>query len=119
MNPLSDGWTMEEVEAVLARGEPAELAYVAVCVSMDPPDCDWAQDVCVRLAAHADPVVRGNAVLGFGHLARTCGTLDPARVRPLLAQALADADAYVRGQAHAAAGDVALSLGWDLTDSPS
>jgi len=119
MNPLPDGWTVEEVEAVLSRDLPEELAYVPICVSMDPPDCAWAQEVCVRLASHADPVVRGNAILGFGHLARTCGALDAARVRPLLAQALADPDAYVRGQADAAAGDVAHFLGWDLTRAPS
>jgi hypothetical protein len=107
-----------DVEAAIARDVPDELLHVPVAVSLNPPDCAWAQDVCVRLASHPHPNVRGNAVLGFGHLARLCGALDEAVVRPLLEAALDDAEGYVRGQAVAAAGDVAFFLGWSL-DLPS
>lgn len=86
---------MADVETVLARGAPDELLHVPVAVSLDPPDCAWAQDVCLRLAAHPHFNVRGNAVLGFGHLARTCGVLDEARVRPLVEAALRDPHEYV------------------------
>lgn len=112
--PFSDGWTMADVDAVLARGEPDALLHVPILVSLDPPDCAWAQETCIHLAVHPHPTVRGNAVLGFGHLARTCGALDEARVRPLLQSALRDADDYVRGQAHAAADDVSHFLGWRM-----
>src|SRR5690606_1288821 len=61
---------------VSERPLTADLLYVPIVISMDPPDCQWAQGICIRLAAHADPTVRGNAILGFGHLARTCRKLD-------------------------------------------
>lgn len=112
MSPFRDGWTRADVEAVIARGDPEEMLYAPILVSMDPPDCAWAIDVCVRLAAHPHEVVRGNAVLGFGHLARTCGGLDEARIRPLVEAALKDKSKYVRGQADAAAGDLEHFLGW-------
>jgi hypothetical protein len=47
-----------------------ELSSVPLAVSMHSTDTDWAQGVCVRLASQPHFNVRGNAVLGFGHLAR-------------------------------------------------
>ena len=76
MGPFRDGWTEADIEAVLANGEPQELLYVPIVVSLDPPDWAWSQAICVRLAGHPDANVRGNAILGFGHLARVCGKLD-------------------------------------------
>ncbi|MET0400245.1 MAG: hypothetical protein ABW277_25875 [Longimicrobiaceae bacterium] len=118
MSPLRDGWEMADVEAVIGRGVPDELLHVPIAVSMGPPDCAWAADVCLRLASHPHPNVRGNAVLGFGHLARTCGDLDEARVRPVVEAALRDPDPYVSGQADAAVGDLVHFMGWriDLPD---
>ena len=106
MGPFRDGWTCEQGEAVLARDRPEELVYVPVVVSMDPPDGNWAEAICLRLAAHPDPQVRGNAVLGLGHLARVVGRLNLAVALPVLRAALFDPDAWVRGQADAAADDV-------------
>lgn len=114
MQPFSQGRTRADVEAALARDQADELLHVPIAVSLDPPDCAWAQEVCIRLAAHPDPNVRGNAVLGFGHLARTCGALDESRVPSILASALRDPDPYVRGQADAAAGDVTHFLRWHI-----
>jgi hypothetical protein len=119
MNPFVDGWTRDDVEAAIERNRPEELLSVPVWVSMDPPDCAWAQEVCVRLTGHPNSHVRSNAVPGFGHLARTCGVLDEARVRPLIEGALRDLDEYVRGQAEAAAGDVAQYLGWQFATYPA
>jgi HEAT repeat protein len=110
---LPADWTAADVERLLARNDPADLLHVAIAVSLDPPDCAWAQEVCIRLAAHGDANVRGNAILGFGHLARVCGALDTTRVRPLMDAALDDESAYVRGQAYAAVGDLAHFLNWD------
>ena len=110
--PFRDGWTQEHVEAVIAADNPADLLYAPILVSMDPPDAAWAQDVCVRLAVHPDPKGRGNAMLGFGHLARTTGELDRKTVRPLLKSGLRDPDPFVRGQADAGWSDVRHFLGW-------
>jgi hypothetical protein len=83
MNTFKDGWTEQDMEAAIERNQPEELLYVPIWVSMDPPDCGWAQDVCLRLSSHSHFNVRANAILGFGHLARTCGKLDELSVKPL------------------------------------
>ena len=112
MGPFKDGWDEAQVEAVLARGDPGELLYVPIVVSLDPPDCAWAQDICLRLASHADTQTRANAILGLGHLSRTCRALDEARARPLIEAALMDPEERVRAHAHDAAGDINHFLGW-------
>jgi hypothetical protein len=111
VGPFNDGWTIEDVEKVVARGVPQELLYVPIVVSMDPPDCSWSESICLSLATHKDFNVRGNAVLGLGHLARTCRRLDLTRALPAVAAALKDEDAYVRGHAHDAAADIKHYLG--------
>lgn len=106
MGPFQDGWTEQDVAAVIARGVPDELLYVPIVISMDPPDFQWSQAICISLASHPHFNVRGNAILGFGHLARTCRRIDAATVVPLIAAALQDESAYVRGHADDAAGDL-------------
>lgn len=113
MGPFADGWDEAKVEAVLARGDADELLYVPIVVSLEPPDCAWSFNICKQLAAHADPRVRGNAILGFGHLARTCGALN-RDIGSLIEAAHDDPDEYVRGQAYNAACDVNHFLGWNL-----
>ncbi len=100
------------MEAALLRDDPGELARAVLAAALHAEDGAWAEDVCARLASHASPTVRGNAVLGFGHVARVHGALGRERAMPILEAALADADEYVRGQAHAAVDDVEHFLGW-------
>lgn len=111
MGPFREGWTTADIEAVIARDDPSEVLYAPIVVSLDPPECDWAEAVLVRLAAHPHPQVRANAILGFGHLARTCGRLNEAVVRPIIEQGLSDA-AAVRRHATDAASDIEVFLGW-------
>lgn len=69
-----------------------------IAAALYEDDFDTAYEACVQLGSHPDEVVRGNAILGFGHLARLFGRLGdeaPAIVK----QGLIDASAYVRGQA--------------------
>lgn len=106
-----DGWTEQDVEVVIARGVPAELLYVPIVISMDPPDCGWAEGICMMFARHPHSNVRGNAILGFGHLARTCGQLNLEAVASVVLAALQDEDEYVRGQAQSAADDLLHFLG--------
>jgi hypothetical protein len=105
-----------DVEAAIGRDQPDELLLIPIAVSLHSQDLDWAQAICIRLASHPHFNVRGNAVLGFGHLARRFRTLDVAVVKPLIEAGLVDADKYVRGQANAAADDVCHFLGWTLKD---
>lgn len=114
MGPFRDGWTVGDVEAVLAEGDPQKLLYVPILVSMNSPDGRWSEEICIRLAVHPDANVRGNAILGFGHLARIRGELDEANVRPLIESALRDDHPYVRGQGTNAADDAAQFLGWQF-----
>jgi hypothetical protein len=114
MSSFKDGWTKQDIEAAIERNQPNELLHVPICVSMNPPDCAWAQDICLRLSSHSHFNVRGNAILGFGHLARTCKALNKERVKPLIEAALLNEDEYVRRQADSAASDVVQYLGWEV-----
>ena len=109
--------------AALARGVPDELIYVAIAVSMAPPEEShpgWAESVCRELAAHEHPQVRANALLGFGHLARTAGVIwKPKEVRAAVEAGLVDPNPTVRGQAEAAAMDLRHFLGWKLKQPKS
>jgi hypothetical protein len=103
-----------EADAALDRNDADELSCVAIAVALHSEDLSWAQNLCIRLATHVHYNVRGNAILGFGHLARRFRTLDRDRVHSLIERALSDSDEWVRGQAEAAADDVELFLGWKL-----
>jgi hypothetical protein len=111
MGPFRDGWQQSDVEAVIFGNDPSELLYVPIVISLDPPDCHSAADICIRLSSHADPTTRGNAVLGFGHLARTCGELDRSTIQPIIQAALSDSSDHVRGHAHSAVDDTSHFLG--------
>jgi hypothetical protein len=111
MGPFKDGWTKDDVAAVIARGLPDELLYVPIVVSLDTPDCAWSEAICISLSQHPQFNVRGNAILGFGHLARTCGHLDLAQVVPIVAAGLKDDHEYVRGHALDVAEDIYCYLG--------
>ena len=109
---------LEDIDDAIDRGDPQELLHLPIALSMDPPEDNHpglAERVCRKLAGHAHPNVRGNALLGFGHLARTAGIIwRPREVRALVEAGLTDADPYVRGQADAAASDLRHFLKWKL-----
>jgi hypothetical protein len=116
MGPFNEGWTESDVEQVLERGDPMELLYVPIVVGMNAADLDraWAEDVCIRLAGHSHFQVRGNALTGLGHIARTCRALDLERAVPLISAGLSDPDKTVRGLAEDAAADLEMYLGLRL-----
>ena len=118
MGPFGDGWTIADVDAVIAKGDPHELLYVPIVASLSPPDILWAEAICIRLSQHPNWNVRGNAILGFGHLSRVYPQLNLGVVKPLIEAALHDEHPYVRGQASGAADDVEQFLGWKIEHSP-
>jgi len=71
----------------------------------------------MRLATHPDATVRGNAILGFGHLARRFRRLDRQTVEPLVTAALSDQSEFVRGQAEAASDDIGFFLKWNANNA--
>jgi hypothetical protein len=105
-------WSREEVERALAADVAEALSRAVLAVTLHDDDWRYGQDLCVRLASHAHYLVRGNAVLGLGHLARVFRQLDEKVAYPVIAAALRDEEAYVRGQAECAKDDTAQFLGW-------
>jgi len=104
----------KEIEDTIRRNDPQELLYAVLSAALYSDDQEWAQDVCLCLALHPHMNVRGNAILGFGHIARVHHYLDRKRVQPIIEQALLDPDAYVRGHAEDAADDIAHFLHWQI-----
>jgi hypothetical protein len=103
-----------EIETAISRNNSDDIVYAVLSAALHSEDAAWAEDVCVRLAAHENENVRGNAILGLGHIARIHGQLTEARVRPLIESAFEDASAFVRDHAESAEDDVKLFLGWRL-----
>lgn len=75
--------THEQADAVSRSGDVHALSRVALSVALADDDLDWSTAFLLSLARHENANVRGNALLGFGHLAR--------RFR-----AIADVDATLR-----------------------
>nr|CAP47715.1 putative integron gene cassette protein [uncultured bacterium] len=105
----------EEIETALTEGHPLGLEVVVLSAVLHSSDSERAQDICIALSSHPNPNVRGNAVLGLGHLARIHGFLNQERALPVVIAALADHDPYVAGQAESAADDITHFLGWEIT----
>jgi hypothetical protein len=105
-------WSREAVERALRDDDASALIRAVIAVSMNEADWRYAQDLCVKLSSHPHFNVRGNAVLGFGHIARVHRQLDRDVVQPIIEAGLRDGDDYVRGQSLCAADDTAFFLGW-------
>jgi hypothetical protein len=99
---------------VLERDDPVELIDWIVEFAGESGDRELAENCCVRLARHRNAMVRGNALLGFGHLARRFGRLDANRVKRLVETGLHDGSDYTRQQARSAAEDLKTFLAWDF-----
>lgn len=108
-------------EAALERDDPLELIDWILEFSAESDDRELAENCCVQLARHRNAMVRGNAMLGFGHLARRFGRVDAHRVKRLVDTGLCDGSDYVREQARSAAEDLKTFLDWefDLPDDES
>lgn len=105
---------MEAIEA----NDPSVLGPMIIAAALYEDDFDIVYDACVKLSSHPDEVVRGNGILGFGHLARLFGRLGE-EAPSIVKRGLVDDSNYVRGQAYAAAGDLAHFLGMELRAQPS
>ena len=98
--------TLADVEALAERGHNDTLSAAIIGLALNDSDRNGVAALCRRLATHADEAVRGNAILGFGHLARRFRSLDDAdAIAEIIRAGLADSSAWVRGQADAAADD--------------
>ena len=100
-----------EINSAILRDDSEQLVYAVLSAALYDDDPEWAENICVRLADHQKASVRGNAIVGFSHIARIHGTLS-TRVKPLIERALGDEDAWVRGHAQDVVDDLEIFLGW-------
>lgn len=105
---------LSEFRDALSRGDTEAAAKLIVGLALHIPDLKNGIEACTEGARAENEVVRGNAILGFGHLARRFRQLDRARIEPLIFAGLMDKSDYVRGQAQAAVDDIEFFLGWKL-----
>ena len=109
-------WQCEaSAEAVKASDGPRDLSIAVIAAALSAPDLDWAYSFCLQPALHPHSNVRGNTILGFGHLARRFGPLNERTIKPLVEAALCDSDAFARSQTDSAADDSAHFLHWQMT----
>jgi hypothetical protein len=120
MGPFADGWKHEDVDAVLVRADPAEVLYVPIVVGMNAQEagCEWAQTICHRLTSHAAAQVRANAILGLGHIARTCRQLNLELAIPAIERGLRDETFAVRQNAREVTAELQVFLGTHFNQHP-
>jgi hypothetical protein len=105
-----------EVDEAIAHNNVELLVIAPISITLYDEDLEYGQTLCIALSSHQDPGVRGNSILGFGHLARRFGYLDEAAVKPLIMAGLADEHYSVRGHSHSASSDTEHFLGWNYSD---
>ena len=101
-----------EIKNPLADNDIDELFYVVLSVALYSDDSEYAENFCIQLSNHKHFNVRGNAIQGFGHIARIHGKLSENKVKPIIENALEDKNEYVRGNAVDAKDDTELFLKW-------
>jgi hypothetical protein len=111
IKPLSN----EEWQVIHERCYHAEASIIPIAVSLHKGDALLAERLCLSLATHEDVNVRGNAILGFGHLARRFRKFHHGEtIKQIVEDALRDSDNFVCGQAVSAADDIEFFLHWKL-----
>ena len=102
-----DNLSHDAAEALATGGDATALSKALVSLSLSDPDLRWTAELLLGLTHHENPNVRGNALLGLGHLARRFRALpDRDAAAAAVKAGLADANAFVRGQADSAADDL-------------
>ena len=85
---------------------------MVLSVALYSDDYQYAESFCFKLSNHKHFNVRGNAILGFGHIARIHGKLNKNKIKPIIKNALRDENEFVRGQADNAMDDTKHFLKW-------
>ena len=106
--------TSADIEAAVRRNDPDELPLVPITAALLCSEPSAAADACERLAGHADPDVRANALASLGHIARRFRHLDERRFKPLIEAGLRDRDAGVRAHSKSAADEIHQFLHWAI-----
>ena len=102
-----------EMEDALIRNEQIKLIQLLVGASLYAPFAE-SLALCFALLNHADEEVRGDAILGFGHIVRRYKKL-PRSAILRVKEAQSDPARFVRGQAFDAMDDIIHALGKQRT----
>jgi hypothetical protein len=106
---------IDDLQRAIAADEVMALGTLIVGAALYEEDFDAAYGACLALVHHRDELVRGNALLGFGHIARRFRRIGDEAL-DLVRAATVDSSVYVRGQAESAAMDLRDYLGLKVTD---
>ena len=106
--------TREDAKQIIAWNDIERLRTVPLSLSLYSDDLHWAIGQCINLASHSDAIVRGNAILSFGHFARRFHCAHRKFVEPLIQWALKDKNKFIRGQAETAADGIGQFCTWKV-----
>ncbi len=109
--------TKEDAKQIIAWNDIERLRTVPLSLSLYSDNLYWAIGQCINLASHSDPIVRGNAILSFGHFARRFHCAHRKLVEPLIQSALKDKNKFIRGQAETAADDIDHFCTWKVNSN--
>ncbi len=101
-----------EIEKALTDNNTNELALMVLSVALYSDNFEYAENFCIQLSNHKHFNVRGNAIQGFGHIARIHGKLNKSKIKPIIENALKNKNEYVHGNAVDAKDDTELFLKW-------
>ena len=90
--------TRSEASRLLDHGPATDLALAVIAVALGEDCPEFAMAYALRCTSHPDEVVRGNAILCLGHIARIHGQV-PSSTVELVTGALVDSSSNVRGHA--------------------
>ena len=102
----------EAIETAIRQNDPTEMSVIVLSIALHDPDPEFSEQFCLRFVNHEHFNVRGNAILGFAHIARIHNKLDENKVKPIIRGALLDENEFVRGQASNAKDDTEWYLKW-------
>ena len=94
-----------QIDKFLENKDYENLAKELVGMAFYESDYDLALTTMIKFSNHENENVRGNAVLGFAHIARNHDKL-PKVAFQIVEKALSDESSYVRGHADSAVSDI-------------
>jgi len=105
-------YSQAEIKKALAENDADKLLLMVLSVALYSDDSEYAENFCIQLSNHQHFGVRGNAIQGFGHIARIHEKLNEEIVKPIIKSTLKDENKFVRGNAVDAKDDTKGYLKW-------
>jgi 3-methyladenine DNA glycosylase AlkC len=100
---------ISQINKFLENKDYENLAKELAGMAFYESDYDLALTTMIKFSNHENENVRGNAVLGFAHIARNHNKLSEAAFK-IVEKALRDKSSYVRGHADSAVSDIKVFI---------